>query len=108
MGKRIFLQRKGSTMDSVLMCVGFIVSILYVCIILAIIFTLVVGSWKSIQRFSFSFLVGTQWNVRAAVARTPDIDIHTGRRGDFRADGGSEVDERDGCFLRLRYLQARF
>ena len=79
MGKRIFLQRKGSTMDSVLMCVGFIVSILYVCIILAIIFTLVVGSWKSIRRFSLSFLVGTQWNVRAAVARTPDIDIHTGR-----------------------------
>lgn len=78
MEKRIFLHRKGSTMDSILTYVGLVVSIGYVCIILAIVCTLVIGSWKSIKQFSFSFLLGTQWNVRTAVARTPNIDVEKG------------------------------
>ena len=78
MEKRIFLQRKGTIIDSIFTYIGFIVSVTYVCVILAIILTLVIGSWKSMERFSFSFLIGTQWNTKAAVALTPRIDAKSG------------------------------
>lgn len=74
MEKRIVLQRKGTTKDSILSYTGLLCSISYIAIIVAIILTLMVGSWKSIQRFSFSFLFGTQWNVRAGIALTPFVD----------------------------------
>lgn len=75
MEKRLSLQRKGSKVDAFFNYAGLTVSILYVFVIIAIILTLIVGSWSSIQRFSFSFLFGTQWNVRSAIALSPLINI---------------------------------